>query len=166
MYLGATMKSQKGFTLMELMIVIAIIGILAAVAIPVYQDYIGRAQMAEALSLASGQKGAVAEFYSANNECPVNSVSNTAGGLAKPSQISGKYVLSVTVKEDKTQTIKLGSDSVQSICGVVAKMRSSGVNGNISGSELGLYMAVTSGAFQWGCVSNALKQYLPTSCQN
>lgn len=151
---------------MELMIVIAIIGILAAIAIPVYQDYIGRAQMAEALSLASGQKASVAEYYSANNTCPENSTSNKAGGLAKPSQIAGKYVLSVTVKEDKTQTIMLGSGSVQSICGVVAKMRTTGVNGNIVGKELGLYMAVTSGAFQWGCVSDALKQYLPTSCQN
>ena len=160
------MTSQKGFTLMELMIVIAIIGILAAIAIPVYQDYIARAQMAEALSLASGQKSSVAEYFSANNECPQNSTSTKAGGIAKPSQIAGKYVESVTVKEDKTQTIKLGSDSVLSVCGVVAKMRSTGVNGNISGSELGLYMAVTSGAFQWGCISSALKQYLPTSCQN
>lgn len=158
---------QKGFTLMELMIVIAIIGILAAIAVPVYQDYIGRAQMAEALSLTSGQKASVAEYYGANSICPNNNSSSLkSGGIAKPSEISGKYVASVTVKEDKTQTINLGSASVQSICGVVAKMRSTGVNSNIVGSELGLYMAVTSGAFQWGCVSNALKQYLPTSCQN
>lgn len=160
------MKSETGFTLMELMIVIAIIGILAAIAIPVYQDYIGRAQMAEALSLASGQKASVAEYYSANHQCPNNSTSATAGGIALPSQISGKYVESVTVQADATKNILLGSGSVQSVCGVVAKMRSTGVNGNIIGKELGLYMAVTSGAFQWGCSSDALKQYLPTSCQN
>ncbi|UYZ85502.1 pilin [Entomomonas sp. E2T0] len=122
--------------------------------------------MAEALSLVSGQKASVAEYYSAKNLCPENSTSNNAGGIAKPSEISGKYVLSVTVKEDKTQTIMLGSNGIQSICGVVAKMRSTGVNGNLVGSELGLYMAVTSGSFQWGCISNALKQYLPASCQN
>ncbi|EMT3205650.1 pilin [Neisseria gonorrhoeae] len=54
---------QKGFTLIELMIVIAIVGILAAVALPAYQDYTARAQVSEAILLAEGQKSAVTEYY-------------------------------------------------------------------------------------------------------
>lgn len=160
------MKSiHNGFTMMELMIVIAIIGILAAIAIPVFQDYIGRAQMAEALSLASGQKATVAEFYSANNICPNNTGGSAqAGGIARNTAIAGKYVQSVTVG-DGSGTITIGSDTPPAVCQITALMRTSGVNGDIAGRNLILKMAVTSGAFQWGCTSNAYEKYLPTSCQ-
>lgn len=87
------MKSvQKGFTLIELMIVVAIIGILAAVALPAYQDYTRRARVTEGLSLASGAKTAVAEYYSSQNVWP--SV-NASAGLA--ATISGDSVTSVAV---------------------------------------------------------------------
>ncbi len=66
------MNAQKGFTLIELMIVVAIIGILAAIAIPAYQDYIARSQVSEAMELASGLKGAVAETFSQDATCPTN----------------------------------------------------------------------------------------------
>ncbi|EPH8549325.1 pilin, partial [Neisseria gonorrhoeae] len=85
---------QKGFTLIELMIVIAIVGILAAVALPAYQDYTARAQVSEAILLAEGQKSAVTEYYLNNGEWPKN---NTSAGVANPSDIKGKYVQSVTV---------------------------------------------------------------------
>ncbi|HEZ6536013.1 TPA: pilin [Neisseria meningitidis] len=62
---------QKGFTLIELMIVIAIVGILAAVALPAYQDYTARAQVSEAILLAEGQKSAVTEYYLNHGEWPV-----------------------------------------------------------------------------------------------
>ncbi|HGM2346305.1 TPA: pilin, partial [Neisseria gonorrhoeae] len=85
---------QKGFTLIELMIVIAIVGILAAVALPAYQDYTARAQVSEAILLAEGQKSAVTEYYLNNGEWPEN---NTSAGVASSSSIKGKYVKSVTV---------------------------------------------------------------------
>lgn len=156
---------QEGFTMMELMIVIAIIGILAAVAIPVYQDYIGRAQMAEALSLASGQKAVVSEFYGFNSSCPdnVNSASKK-GGLADASKISGKYVEKVEVGVS-TGTVDIGGTSINGECEIKATMRRTGVNGDIAGKYLILRMAVTSGSYQWGCVSDAAEKFLPTTCQ-
>ncbi|HFA2150675.1 TPA: pilin, partial [Neisseria gonorrhoeae] len=85
---------QKGFTLIELMIVIAIVGILAAVALPAYQDYTARAQVSEAILLAEGQKSAVTEYYLNNGIWPSD---NSAAGVASSSSIKGKYVKSVTV---------------------------------------------------------------------
>ena len=85
---------QKGFTLIELMIVVAIVGILAAVAIPAYQDYTIRAQVSEGLSLASAAKAAVVESYGSNGAWPAN---NTAAGVGTSTDIKGKYVTEVTV---------------------------------------------------------------------
>ena len=85
---------QKGFTLIELMIVVAIVGILAAVAIPAYQDYTIRAQVSEGLSLASAAKAAVVESYGSNGAWPDN---NTEAGLGDSDEIKGKYVTSVAV---------------------------------------------------------------------
>ncbi len=64
--------AQKGFTLIELMIVVAIIGILAAIAIPAYQDYTARAQLSEAMTLASGLKTKVSDIFSQDGSCPAN----------------------------------------------------------------------------------------------
>ncbi|OMH41588.1 prepilin-type N-terminal cleavage/methylation domain-containing protein, partial [Neisseria meningitidis] len=86
---------QKGFTLIELMIVIAIVGILAAVALPAYQDYTARAQVSEAILLAEGQKSAVTEYYLNHGEWPAN---NSSAGVASSTDIKGKYVQSVEVK--------------------------------------------------------------------
>ncbi|EPH8851072.1 pilin, partial [Neisseria gonorrhoeae] len=86
---------QKGFTLIELMIVIAIVGILAAVALPAYQDYTARAQVSEAILLAEGQKSAVTEYYLNHGIWPAN---NTSAGVASPpTDIKGKYVQKVEV---------------------------------------------------------------------
>ena len=89
---------QKGFTLIELMIVIAIIGILAAIAIPAYQNYTIRSQVTEGLSLADGWKTSISEYYAQNGSFP--SSSNTSGGagaIAVSGASTGKYVGSVSV---------------------------------------------------------------------
>ncbi|HEZ7210906.1 TPA: pilin [Neisseria meningitidis] len=124
---------QKGFTLIELMIVIAIVGILAAVALPAYQDYTARAQVSEAILLAEGQKSAVTEYYLNHGKWPSD---NSAAGVAtSPSDIKGKYVQSVTVANGV----------------VTATMLSSGVNKEIQGKKLSLWAKRQNGSVKWFC---------------
>ncbi len=107
---------QKGFTLIELMIVVAIIGILAAIAIPAYQDYTIRAQVTEGLNLASAVKASVAEFYANNGAWPVGLVGN-APALGYTQLPSGKYVTSVDVA---TGTIIINYTGPQANANLVA----------------------------------------------
>ncbi|HEZ3498898.1 TPA: pilin [Neisseria meningitidis] len=123
---------QKGFTLIELMIVIAIVGILAAVALPAYQDYTARAQVSEAILLAEGQKSAVTEYYLNHGEWPGN---NSSAGVASSSTIKGKYVKEVTVANGV----------------VTATMLSSGVNKEIQGKKLSLWAKRQAGSVKWFC---------------
>ena len=87
-------KFQAGFTLIELMIVVAIIGILAAIAIPAYQDYTVRTQATEGLNLAAELKAAVADFHANRGRFPSN---NTSAGVSLAASITGNYVTSITV---------------------------------------------------------------------
>lgn len=142
---------QKGFTLIELMIVIAIVGILAAVALPAYQDYTARAQMSEALTLAEGQKSAVVEYYSDNGTFPAN---NTSAGIAASNTITGKYVATVNVS---------GNASTATI---TSTMKSSGVNNDIKGKTLTLEGKQNSGSFSWECKKGTVDdKFLPSSCR-
>ncbi|HID8701706.1 TPA: pilin [Neisseria meningitidis] len=124
---------QKGFTLIELMIVIAIVGILAAVALPAYQDYTARAQVSEAILLAEGQKSAVTEYYLNHGEWPANN--SSAGVASAPSDIKGKYVAGVKVEKGV----------------ITATMASSNVNNEIKGKKLSLWAKRQDGSVKWFC---------------
>ncbi|HEZ5629495.1 TPA: pilin [Neisseria meningitidis] len=123
---------QKGFTLIELMIVIAIVGILAAVALPAYQDYTARAQVSEAILLAEGQKSAVTEYYLNHGIWPSD---NSAAGVASSSEIKGKYVEKVEVAKGV----------------ITATMLSTGVNKEIQGKKLSLWAKRQAGSVKWFC---------------
>ncbi|MFC3902965.1 type IV pilus assembly protein PilA [Acinetobacter marinus] len=140
------MNAQKGFTLIELMIVVAIIGILAAIAIPAYQDYIARSQMTEAMSLSSGLKTNVTETYGQIGT--FTGIDSGSNGIPASADIKGSYVDNVAV-----------DDGV-----ITATMESSGVSKGIQGSTLTLTPTDATGSVTWACTSNALQKYLPKSC--
>ena len=137
-------KLQQGFTLIELMIVIAIIGILAAVAIPSYQDYTTRTQVAEAMSLTSAFKADLAKYYSDSGGWPTNL---TAIGTA-----TGKYVSDIALT------------SSGSTVTMIATMATSGVNAAISGSTF--IMQSTDGGLNWTCNTGTIStKFLPSACK-
>jgi type IV pilus assembly protein PilA len=144
-----THATQRGFTLIELMIVVAIIAILAAIAIPAYQNYLIRTQVTEGMSLAAGAKAAVWDFNSNTGRFPPN---NESAGLAKESSIVGKYVLRVNVAGGKI-TATFGNSANTAI--------------TASGKDaLVLSPFTTAGSIQWTCIPSTVDpKYLPSSCR-
>jgi len=141
------MRIWSGFTLIELMIVVAIIAILAAIAIPAYQIYLIRAQVSEGIVLAAGPQAAVWEYYVNTGDYPLNNLS--AGLPASPSSISGKYVKSVTVAG-----------------GIITSAFGPGANSNIASSAFVLSAITKGGSIAWSCRnSNISSIYLPTPCR-
>ena len=157
---------HKGFTLIELMIVVAIIGILAAVAIPQYQNYVARAQVAEGLALASGAKTAIAEYRSTTGEWPAD---NAAAGLAAdPEDISGKYVKSVEIggRGDYGFCRK----AVGEVCVMWFVLFKDTAHASIAGGTLSLEGKDEGGSISWLCygdmsLQNNITDYLPSSCK-
>ena len=142
------MKKQQGFTLIELMIVVAIIGILAAIAIPAYQDYTIRAQVSEGLSLSSGAKAAVAEFFQDSGNWPTN---NALAGLSAAATIQGKYTTQVLVSANGVITVTYGDEA----------------NTLVAGKTLTLTPTDNTGAIEWTCAgaSGMLPKWLPSACR-
>ena len=121
-------KHRTGFTLIELMIVVAIIGILAAVAIPMYQRYTIRTQVTEGINLSSGAKVAVSDFYMNTGNWPSD---NTAAGLANASQISGDYTSQVSVSNNVIQ-IQYGNSAHAQINGQTVTLTGASADGSVS----------------------------------
>ena len=140
-------KNQWGFTLIELMIVVAIIGILAAIAIPMYLDYSTRSQIAEGLSVAGGAKSAVTEFYQDRGTFPAN---NIEAGLDAAGNITGKYVTSVSVN-GSVVTIQYGNDA----------------HPFINGETVILTVTDHTGSVGWACASGGVIQakHMPSACR-
>jgi len=140
------MKKEQGFTLIELMIVVAIIGILAAVALPAYQNYTNRAKVTEALSIAAAAKLAVAETFTATGALPTT---NAAAGLPTNTDMSGTDVEKVDV----------------GAAGLITVTFRASTNAVLSGTELRLTPTTSAGSISWSCSSSILSAALPSNCR-
>jgi len=145
-------NNQCGFTLIELMIVVAIIGILAAIAIPMYLDYTTRSQIAEGLNVAGGARSAVTEFYQDRGVFPAN---NAEAGLDAAGNITGHYVTSVSVSK------------VSATSGAVTILYGNQAHSLINGETVTLTATDHVGSVGWACASGGVIQakHMPSGCR-
>jgi len=137
---------HSGFTLIELMIVVAIIAILASIAVPAYQDYTIRAQVSEGVTLASVGKSAIWNFHSSRGSFPA---SNAIAGMVSPTSISGQFVTQVAITN-----------------GVIEVTYGGSANSAIIGDVLTLTPTFQGGSIQWACASTDIPgRFLPTQCR-
>lgn len=150
------MKAQRGFTLIELMIVVAIIAILAAIAISQYQDYVAKAQVSEAFSIADGLKTKIAEVYTQTAVCPTNGQVGT--GIPAAASISGKYI---------AQTVTAGAATTNGGCTLTMTFKPAGSVSAALATRTVVFTltGVDSGPSRWDCASAIADKYLPQTCQ-
>ena len=144
---------DQGFTLIETMIVIAIIGILAAIAIPAYQVYTARAQVSEAMSLLGTVKGGILETYTTSAIC-LDNTNNQFLGIAKSTDITGKYIAS----------IQTGGTAPN--CTIDVQMKAIDVAKPLQSGNLIFTLSTTDDSLMWQCGSTNIDDiYLPASCR-
>ena len=156
-------RLHSGFTLIELMIVVAIIGILAAIAIPQYQNYVARAQVAEGLSMASSIKTAISEYYSTHGKYPSN---NTALGIDSAFDIKGSYVNAIKVRADGSGSFEIVFKDAPDAHSAIKK-RSFYMIPTDEGGSISWQCHCKSDPTKHDCENGTrpiLKKYLPSSC--
>ena len=170
-HLPPSKRRKNGFTLIELMIVVAIIGILAAVALPAYQDYTIRAQVSESMALSSGLKTAVADYFSASGAFPGTNqaaVCGDNGGACAGSAATdnkGNYVSSIAVAADGVLNITMGNKANAAISTAVISLRP-GLDTASNISWVCGKSAVPSGVTVAGSDATTINsKYLPNSCK-
>jgi type IV pilus assembly protein PilA len=142
-------RPQQGFTLIELMIVVAIIGIIATVAIPLYTNYIIRSQVAEGINMSTAAKVAAAEYFQSHG---VFASSNGSAGLSAPGEITGPYVLQVEIVPGGAIEISYGNTAHPNLVGAILSMTPD---------------STIEGSLTWDCSGKAALpgKYLPAACR-